>query len=83
MSNSSVQICEYLPGFPVLLQVVWIIIGLGPSHPLNTDASVFERDDVTTWQGLRLVSLAWFGCSQPFLFSRGNCFALNLKRSHG
>lgn len=67
-----------MSGLPVHLQLLWIDAGLGRLHLLNADASVFEQDDITM-AGITAGFTAGFGCSQPFLCSRGNCFALNLK----
>lgn len=46
-------------------------------HPWNTDASVFEQDDVTTWQGLELVSLAALAAPNLFFAVVGIVLPLN------
>lgn len=78
MRNSTVQICEALVNICLefLFTSRFCGVGLGLLHPLNTDASVFEQDDVTTWQGLRLVSQAGLGALNLFFALVGIVFLL-------
>lgn len=57
MTNSTAERCEAVVSICLDLLLSsrfsdWV------NHPLNTDAPVFEQDDVTTWRGLGPVSLA-------------------------